>query len=102
MKILSETKYSGGFGGFASEKLRGGCSTERESVASNTIDYLASQLLSLDDNFKINGPLLQNRRPANLNIYFGNYDAHLLLSNMQSNVAASQGSACSCGLEELS
>jgi len=91
-------------GGFAAacEKLRRGAVSERESAVSNARDYLANQLLSLDAKFKINGPILQNRHPANLNICFGTHDARVLLSNLQPHVAASQGSACSSGFEEPS
>lgn len=90
-----------GFGAVC-EKLSEGCSSQRASVVSHTRDYLASRLLNLDDAFKINGPNLHDRHPANLNLCFGNYDAQMLLSNMQPNVAASQGSACSSGFEEPS
>jgi cysteine desulfurase len=69
-------------------------------VAANMRNYPASQLLRLDAKFKINGPILQNRRPANLNICFGTHDAKVFLSNLQPHVAASQGSACSSGFEE--
>lgn len=90
--------------GFAAacEKLRRGSASARASAASNTRDYLASQLLRLDAKFKINGPPLHNRHPANLNICFGTHDAQVLLSNLQPHVAASQGSACSSGFEEPS
>ena len=90
--------------GFAAacKKLSEGCSSERTSVASSSRDYLANKLLSLHENFKLNGPKLQNRHPANLNICFRNYEAQLLLNNLQPNVAASQGSACSSGFEEPS
>ena len=71
-------------------------------VAANMRNYPASQLLRLDAKFKINGPILQNRRPANLNICFGTHDAQVLLSSLQPHVAASQGSACSSGFEEPS
>ena len=90
--------------GFAAacKKLSEGCSSERTSVASSSRDYLANKLLSLHEHFKLNGPKLQNRHPANLNICFSNYEAQLLLNNLQPNVAASQGSACSSGFEEPS
>ena len=71
--------------GFAAacEKLRRGGTSERASAVSNKIDYLASQLLRLDTKFKINGLLLKNRHPGNLNICCGTHDAQVILSNLQ-------------------
>ena len=51
---------------------------------------------------ELNGPVLEDRHPANLNIYFPEVRASDLLMMLQPNLCASSGSACSSGSIEPS
>lgn len=61
-------------------------------------DYFISELLSNLKNIKINGPLNEQRLPANVNVAFENLDAESILFNLSlNNIAAATGSACASG-----
>ena len=65
-------------------------------------DQLVHRLLELDESFKLNGPPLTNRHVANANICFTNRNADDILLRVHKNIAASTGSACAAGVEQIS
>jgi cysteine desulfurase len=64
-------------------------------------DRFLAELLKTVPGLKMNGDQTA-RHPGNLNLLFPSIDASLLLQNLQPNVAASTGSACTSGLPEPS
>lgn len=61
-------------------------------------NYFITQLFSVFDNIKLNGPNSEKRLPANINIAFKDLDAESILFNLALNdIAAATGSACASG-----
>ena len=88
--------------GVACEKLIDEPATDRYLRVAKLRDSFANEVLSINPNFRVNGPELDKRHPGNLNVCFAGFEASVILSNLQPSVAASQGSACSSGFEETS
>ena len=63
--------------------------------------YFLNSLLKAVPTVIVNGTLA-NRHPGNLNVRFPGIEAEIILSNLQPNVAASTGSACTSGQPEPS
>jgi cysteine desulfurase len=64
-------------------------------------DYFLKKLLEAMPSVVVNGTL-SDRHPGNLNVLFSGMDAEIILNNLQPNVAASTGSACTSGQPEPS
>lgn len=90
-----------GFGEAARIQLDPATKTERRRTAALR-DKLASGLLALDTQYRINGPAAPDRHPGNLNICFVGKNARDILDRLQPHIAASTGSACSSGIQEPS
>ena len=65
-------------------------------------DYFWSELQKKLNSVHLIGPHLKNRHVGNLNIAFKQIDADTLLGMLQTNIAASTGSACTSGIIEPS
>ncbi len=64
-------------------------------------NHFLNRLLEAVPSIIVNGTLT-NRHPGNLNVRFPGVEAEIILSNLQPNVAASTGSACTSGQPEPS
>jgi cysteine desulfurase len=65
-------------------------------------DRFLAKILSLPWHITLNGPPLEDRHPANLNLRFRGFSAADLLSAMQPRLAVSTGAACTSGIPEPS
>ena len=74
---------------------------ERHSLAQIRDDFWFALKQNIPE-LELNGPVLANRHPANLNIYFPGVRASDLLMMLQPKLCASSGSACSSGSIEPS
>jgi cysteine desulfurase len=74
---------------------------EPKSNLSEMRNYFLNCLLEAVPSIIVNGTLA-NRHPGNLNVRFPGIEAEIILSNLQPNVAASTGSACTSGQLEPS
>lgn len=70
----------------------------RAKIATTRNEFV-QRLLRLNWPIQVNGPNLNSRHPGNANIQFQQFDAHSILAALQPTVAASQGSACSSGIQ---
>ncbi len=79
---------------------------ENRVEINNTIrekrDYFYEQLKEKISNIQLVGPALENRHAGNANIAFDMLDAGSLLGVLQTDIAASTGSACTSGVIEPS
>ena len=75
--------------------------SDRHSLA-QIRDEFWIQLQQKIPELELNGPVLEDRHPGNLNIYFPEVLASDLLMMLQPNLCASSGSACSSGSIEPS
>jgi cysteine desulfurase len=75
--------------------------SDRHSLA-QIRDEFWIQLQQKIPELELNGPVLEDRHPGNLNIYFPEVRASDLLMMLQPNLCASSGSACSSGSIEPS
>ena len=73
---------------------------ERQRIAEMRNNF-AERLLRVQG-VAINGPVLTNRHPGNLNLQFDGCDARDVLAYLQPRLAASSGSACTAGTLEPS
>ncbi|WP_262694704.1 cysteine desulfurase family protein [Kordiimonas aquimaris] len=77
----------------------------RENIVTqirNKRDYFFEQLQKRINSIQLVGPALEDRHAGNANIAFDQLDAGLLLGMLQTDVAASTGSACTSGIIEPS
>ena len=65
-------------------------------------DYFWEELMNAINDLQLIGPPLDNRHAGNLNIAFNGIDAETLLGMLQTDIAASTGSACTSGVIEPS
>ena len=81
------------------DEEKGMCS--RHSLAQIRDDFWFALKQKIPE-LELNGPVLENRHPGNLNIHFPEVRASDLLMMLQPNLCASSGSACSSGSIESS
>ena len=75
--------------------------SDRHSLAQIRDDFWFALKQKIPE-LELNGPVLEDRHPGNLNIYFPEVRASDLLMMLQPNLCASSGSACSSGSIEPS
>ena len=94
------TQLCVGFGA-AAKFLRENRETIREETRQFR-NYFWTELQGKINDIQLIGPSLDDRHVGNLNIAFNGIDAEVLLGMLQTNIAASTGSACTSGVIEPS
>ena len=88
--------------GFAADQLSSQSTPSMRKKLQSMAHNFLRQLTALSSSVILNGPDLEDRHIANINVRFEGYKAPELILQWQPYLAASTGSACASGIEEES